>query len=644
MSNQERLFTEGSTLVSTTDLQGVIQYCNKDFVEISGYSEDELLNSNHNIVRHPDMPKAAFSDLWETLKTDQPWQGLVKNRCKNGDYYWVYAYVTPIFQKNKKVGYQSVRSCPTREQVDSAEKLYAKMRSEPQLKLPQASFLQTLSLKAQVNTLLSLVLLFCMANQFLSSSSLTSMITWLPSLLLLGAIAGLYWLTNYKILGSLGKLNNSIKRTASGDLTENIQATRRDEIGESFMSIKILQNRLKTVIGRFSESTQGLVIATDVLSEANFQTHEGMQLQHAETELIATAMNEMGSTVAEVAGNTAMTSELTSSAELMAEKGKEVVSLTCVTIQSLANDVTATSETVNDLAASSEKISNITETISSIAEQTNLLALNAAIEAARAGEQGRGFAVVADEVRSLASRTQEATVEIRAMIDELGGGISHAVTAMERGITQTTESVEKIQQTETVFNDIASAVVNVNDMNTQIATAAEEQSSVAEEMNSNIQSISEQSHNTIANAEQLKDRIAELTDMAQGLQLQLRQYDLGQSATQFDFEGAKSAHLAWKSKVRALLQGDKSAITKQQACSHRECKMGLWYYSEGQQKYGHLHHFKEIEAPHARLHQIVKEVIDVHERGEITEAQALYKELEPLSDKIVDLLNKTEKN
>ena len=114
MQGKEKNFAQGSTLISITDLSGVIQYCNRDFVEISGYTEQELVGSHHNIVRHPDMPKAAFEDLWQTIKADKPWMGMVKNRCKNGDYYWVDAYVTPVYQGGKKVGYQSVRSCPTR--------------------------------------------------------------------------------------------------------------------------------------------------------------------------------------------------------------------------------------------------------------------------------------------------------------------------------------------------------------------------------------------------------------------------------------------------------------------------------------------------------------------------------------------------
>jgi hypothetical protein len=294
------------------------------------------------------------------------------------------------------------------------------------------------------------------------------------------------------------------------------------------------------------------------------------------------------------------------------------------------------------LAQECEQIIDITDSISGIAEQTNLLALNAAIEAARAGEHGRGFAVVADEVRVLSTRTQEATVEINAMIERLQSGSREAVAAMGEGIEKVQGSVEKIANTEQAFSEIGTAVADVNDMNMQIATAAEEQSAVAEEMNANVSSISEHSYKTASNAQLVEEKVATLTEMSASLQLQLEQYDLGEPATKFDFDNARQAHLAWKSRVRSLLQGDTTAISKEQACSHRECQLGKWYYSQGAAKYKSSVYFQQIEAPHARLHQIVKEVIDLNEQGDLEKAQRLSHELSPISDEIVELLGKTE--
>jgi aerotaxis receptor len=643
MADKEVTFPEGSTLISVTDLKGVIQYCNRDFVDISGYSENELLKQNHNIVRHKDMPKAAFADLWETIKVDKPWQGLVKNRCKNGDYYWVEAYVTPVFQNSIKVGYQSVRSCPTRKQIASAESLYRTMLSDPQKKIPKAGMFARMKLLTKVNALLGLVLVSMLFERWNSGSLFNFSVSHLfLSIIALAPLAFLFYMINYDVISRVKLLTQIIDRISSGNLTEHIQAVKRDEIGKALISAKMLQGRFKAVLGRFDESVQSLSIYTDVLSETSYQTKASMAHQHLETDSVATAMQEMSATVQEIAKNTAVTSDLANTADDAAMEGKLMIESTRTTVLELSGDISGIATTVNLLAVECQKIRDITQTISSIADQTNLLALNAAIEAARAGENGRGFAVVADEVRSLASRTQKSTIEINEMIETLQVGSTNAVTAAKKGLIKVDESVEKIRSTEEAFNRIVVSITDVNDMNTQIATAAEEQSSVAEEMNSNVQSISEQSHNTTNNIILLEEKIETLVEMSESLKRQLAQYDLGQSAVRFDFDAAKNAHLAWKSKVRALISGDTSAVTKEAVCSHRECALGKWYYTDGMKQYKESQSFQQIEAPHERLHHIVKEVFQLCQKGEQNKAEKLYKELGPISDQIVSLLEKTE--
>jgi methyl-accepting chemotaxis protein len=240
-------------------------------------------------------------------------------------------------------------------------------------------------------------------------------------------------------------------------------------------------------------------------------------------------MNEMSSTVAEVASNTAKTSELANVADSAAQNGKQIVASTRSTILELSSSLSTVSDSITKLAQECQQIRDITSSISGISDQTNLLALNAAIEAARAGEAGRGFAVVADEVRTLASRTQQSTIEIDSMIEKLQSGSTEAVQAVEIGLTRVAESVEQIQNTENAFTDIVVSVSDLNDMNMQIATAAEEQSCVAEEMNQNVSSISTQSFKTTDSVTHLEDKIVELTKMSSSLQIQLDQYNLGES-------------------------------------------------------------------------------------------------------------------
>jgi len=643
MSINEKKFAENSTLISVTDIKGIIQYCNKDFIEISGFTEDELVNSHHNIVRHPDMPKAAFEDLWETIKQDKPWQGMVKNKCKNGDYYWVNAYVTSVFEKGIKTGYQSVRSCPTKKQISDAEALYNSLNKNQSKKLPKPPLLKRIKLSTKINMMLLLLTCIFLFEQITSNQLFTLNPNYLFINVIFLIIAGLQaYMFNVDVIKRVNFLTKSIRHISSGNLNERIEIDKFDEVGSAIMSSKMLQGRLKAIIGRFTESTQSLSLAIDVLSENSYQTKINMDRQHLETEMVATAMNEMSATVNEIAQNTTKTSEYSASANETATTGKHTVELTKDTVLKLAIDVRSVSETINKLAVECLQIKDITSAISDIADQTNLLALNAAIEAARAGEYGRGFSVVADEVRNLSSRTQASTLEINVMIESLQSKSQDAVSAMEHGLEKVNDSVEKIQDTENAFCQIVDSVTDVNDMNMQIATAAEEQTCVTEEMNSNVHSISIQSQKTIRNILTLEDKIGSLTHLLSSLELQLEQYDLGESASQFDFNKAKTAHLSWKSKVRNFLQGDLNAITKEQVCSHRECMLGKWYYTEGKKNYGHSSYFQQIEIPHTRLHAIVKEVYELHENGDLSIADDLYKELEPLSDKIVSLLDKTE--
>ncbi|TCS40213.1 methyl-accepting chemotaxis protein [Reinekea marinisedimentorum] len=523
----EKKFSESSTLISVTDLQGDIQYCNRDFINISGYTEQELIGAHHNIVRHPDMPKAAFADLWSTVKADKPWQGMVKNRCKNGDFYWVDAYVTPVFENGKKVGYQSVRSCPTREQVAKAEALYKEMRQDAGKQLPKPRFWKNLNIKYKLNGLLLVLFLTVLGLEIESGSLFRATLSHeLLNLSVLGLIIWLSVIVNKHCLTRVSELNSHLRRISAGDLTENIRIERKDEIGEAVAATKMLQGRLKAVMGRFSDSTNDLATATEDIAETSSETRTSMNHQHAQIDLVATAMHEMSATVNEIAQNSARTSELAATADKAASSGKVLIADTRTTITELSEDITEVAQSINVLADECQEIKDITKTITGISEQTNLLALNAAIEAARAGEMGRGFAVVADEVRVLASRTQSSTVEIDGMISRLIEGSNKAVSAMELGLQRVQESVERIRNADDSFDQIVASVTDVNDMNTQIATAAEEQSSVAEEMNTNVQNISDFSYKTNASAEALQERIAELRQMTASLRLQTSQYKL----------------------------------------------------------------------------------------------------------------------
>ncbi|HHK0966138.1 TPA: methyl-accepting chemotaxis protein [Pseudomonas aeruginosa] len=275
--------------------------------------------------------------------------------------------------------------------------------------------------------------------------------------------------------------------------------------------------------------------------------------------------------------------------------------------------------------------------IQSIAEQTNLLALNAAIEAARAGEQGRGFAVVADEVRSLAGRTQHSTAEIRGTIEQLQRVVGTTVTMIEHSVSRAGESVERANQAGEALGRIKGAVNSIRDMNTQIAAASEEQSSVSDEITRNIVSVHEISQATTLVARDtahIASHVATLVDKLGDL---AGQFQDG-SNVRMVLSRARAAHMGWKTRVRAYLDGQEG-LSRSEAVSDKECRLGHWYFSEGQACCGDQPAFRAMAAPHARLHQVIQQIIELKNQHKHEEAEALYREIEQNSEQVVGCID-----
>lgn len=309
------------------------------------------------------------------------------------------------------------------------------------------------------------------------------------------------------------------KEIASGDLTGSALATSgNDELTELTKSINEMNASLQDIIQQVSNSAHELSSASGQLQSTATLTNQGMENQRSETEQVATAMNEMSATVHEVAQNASLAASAATDADNAAAKGHDLVSENMNSITKLADGIEHASQTINRLGEDTNSVDNIVAVINGIAEQTNLLALNAAIEAARAGEQGRGFAVVADEVRTLAARTQDSTEEIRTMLDKLKTGASDAVAAMERGHEQAQSSVEQAGKASNAIDEITRAVASISEMNTQIATAAEEQSAVAEEMNRSVVQISSESDATLKNTQDTSAAAEQVGNLASSMQ------------------------------------------------------------------------------------------------------------------------------
>ncbi|MFS0825636.1 methyl-accepting chemotaxis protein [Pseudomonas phoenicis] len=332
----------------------------------------------------------------------------------------------------------------------------------------------------------------------------------------LGIIAA--WIITRQITVPLRETLSAAERVANGDLSQQLQVDRRDELGQLQASMQHMTQGLRQLIGGIGDGVTQIASAAEQLSAVTGQTSAGVNSQKVETDQVATAMNEMAATVQEVARNAEQASEAALMADQQAREGDRVVGEAVAQIERLAHEVNNSSEAMGELKQESDKIGSMLDVIKSVAQQTNLLALNAAIEAARAGEAGRGFAVVADEVRSLAQRTQQSTEEIEELIANLQQGTQRVADVMDASRGLTDSSVELTRRAGGALGTITRTVSSIQAMNQQIATAAEEQSAVAEEINRSVMNVRDISDQTAAASEQTASSSVELARLGTHLQ------------------------------------------------------------------------------------------------------------------------------
>ncbi|WP_415897472.1 PAS domain-containing methyl-accepting chemotaxis protein [Neptuniibacter sp. QD72_48] len=489
-TDREHVYPENVRLISTTDTRGIITYANPEFCQVAGYTQEELIGKPHCLVRHPDMPAAAFEDLWNHIKNDQPWMGMVKNRCKNGDYYWVQAYVMPIYDNNgTKTGYQSVRTRPTQEQIQRAEQVYGKIRKSP----PKS--VKTTSLAARIMGIAGLMGAGILALNFAPISELYQSIAMLTVF-----AAGLYAL--FASTRGLKKISSTADQIYNNPLAQLVMTENMHEQGSVDLATRMMRARLRTVIGRVEDSIETLGEVMSETDAAINQTTAGIQQQNSESDMLASAATQMSATAHEIAQNTAQTSQATQKASDLANNGKENIDVMLESITELVRDVEKASESSDELKHQASSIEQIVNIINDIAEQTNLLALNAAIEAARAGDQGRGFAVVADEVRTLAQRTQTSTSEIRSTIEAIQTQVAVTADTMQRCSEQAQKGIHLANDASQSFDSVSEAMVEVSDRCIQVASASEQQSSVSDEINNNILNIRDIASSNMTAAEQ----------------------------------------------------------------------------------------------------------------------------------------------
>jgi aerotaxis receptor len=488
------------TLMSTTDTKGRIVYANAAFVAVSGFEPGELIGQPHNLVRHPDMPREAFADMWTTLKKGRSWTALVKNRRKNGDHYWVRANATPVVRDGRVAGYMSVRTQPAREEIAAAEALYRPfregrpggrrffqgliVRTGP---LAWLSLGQTLSTRWRVSLPVLGLGLLAIAGALLAGLSGAALAAFALGAVL--ASVGVALFLRAQISAPLEQVLAQALRVAAGQPGENVNLDRVDEIGMILRAINQAGLNLRSLVDDVSDQVGGVQNASCEIAQGNSDLSARTEKTSANLSETAASMDRMTSTVKTNADTARQAAALANDASDSAAEGGQVVG--------------GVVGTMHSISAANHRIADIVGVIDSIAFQTNILALNAAVEAAGAGAHGRGFAVVASEVRSLAQRSATAAREIKSLV--------------ENCVDQVASGAAQVDRAGSAMNRIVAQVQRVNALIAEISTATADQSGGISRVNQAVSHLDQATQQnaalvlqTSAAAESMRSRAARL--------------------------------------------------------------------------------------------------------------------------------------
>ncbi|WP_006787390.1 methyl-accepting chemotaxis protein [Thiorhodospira sibirica] len=529
ITQKEYVLPEGSVIISYTDLKGLITHANEDFIEASGFERDELMGKPHNIVRHPDVPVEAFRDLWDTIQNGRPWEGIVKNRRKNGDHYWVKATATPLPNNS---GYMSVRIAPTREEIKSAEILYAAMRKNPNIRLAggllyQPGIIGALRRVYARLPLLAKILLPTVLIALLGGLGGTVWLAlmlegawWpmalgvgLPLLLTLAALATLL----HQQTRRLGRIATAAQAICADDYTHSLPYGGEDDVMVLACAVAFMRNRMAEMVFSLRQGLEKLNDSARGLAQSSHNTATGAENQSAAAITISAAVEELSASIRTLETDAGETQNIAVDAGHASRRAAKTVHDAALEIAHIAKAVNHAAAELSELENISQEIGKIVNSIHEIAEQTNLLALNAAIEAARAGERGRGFAVVADEVRNLASRTTKATAEIGNMVERIQarteqtvGEMKHSASLVDDGVRSAHDAGDQVAALEDKTQRVEQSITHIYELLQQQALATDE-------IAGNVDGVAHTAEDNLDAARQVANAASEVEYMAQTL-------------------------------------------------------------------------------------------------------------------------------